>query len=101
MHVKPLTVLFLLELEHCVENVYFKLARYIWCEWKIETIRNHLTPNIIFCIIVIIILYNNINNKKCEAIKMLHKIYKKDSLIDCKLLAYNLNNIIYDALYGK
>jgi len=24
MHVKPSTVLFLLELEHCVENVYFK-----------------------------------------------------------------------------
>jgi len=25
MYVKPSTVLFLLELEHCVENVYFKL----------------------------------------------------------------------------
>jgi len=43
---------------------------------------------------------NNINNK-CDPIKMLHKTCEKNSLIDCELLAYGLNNIVYDALYGK
>jgi len=32
---------------------------------------------------------------------MLHKICEKDLLIDCELLAYDLNNIVYNALHGK
>jgi len=29
------------------------------------------------------------------------KIYDKNSVIDCKLIAYVLNNIVYNALYDK
>jgi len=80
---KQSTMLFLLVLEHCVENIYFKLwqdIRIVYEKIEIE-ICNSLQRN-------------NINNNKCDAIKMLHEICEKDSLIDCELLAYSLNNII-------
>jgi len=74
MYVKPLTVLFLLEFEHCVENVYFKL-------WQDLHIVNEKYKQL-----VTLLQRNKINNKY-DAIKMLHEICEKNSLIDCELLA--------------
>jgi len=87
--VKPSTVLFLLEFEHCVENVYFKL-------WQnIHVVNEKYKQFVTFLQRNNIININNIN--KCNAIKML-QICEKDSLINCKLLATVLNNIVYDGL---
>jgi len=39
---------------------------------------------------------------KCDAAIIMRKIYiYKNSLIDCKLIAYALNNIVHNALYDK
>jgi len=43
---------------------------------------------------------NCIINKYNAAI-ILRKIYDKNSLIDCKLIAYALNNIVHNASYDK
>jgi len=42
-------------------------------------------------------LYHN----KYNAINILRKIYDKNSLINCKLITYVLNNIVHNALYDK
>jgi len=38
---------------------------------------------------------------KCDAANILRKIYDKNSLVDCELIAYVLNNIVHNALYDK
>jgi len=46
-------------------------------------------------------LYIKIVTNNHDVSNILHKIYDKNSLVDYELLAYALNNIVYDALYNK
>jgi len=48
-------------------------------------------------------LHQNCINNKRDAVNILCKIYVifKSSLIDCKLIAYDLDNIVYDAFHEK
>jgi len=41
---------------------------------------------------------NCITNKR-DAANILHKIYDKNSIINCELLIYALDNVVHDALY--
>jgi len=43
---------------------------------------------------------NCITNNR-DAANSLHKIYDKNSIVDCELLAYALDNIVHNALYDK
>jgi len=38
---------------------------------------------------------------KCDAEKTLRKIYDKESNIECELIAYASDNIVYDAFHEK
>lgn len=88
MYMKPQTVLFLFELEHCVEHVYIWLCQNIHSvNEKFKHFVNTLQQN---CIIY-----------KSDAIKILHKISDKNSPIDCELLAYAIDNIVYNGLYHE
>jgi len=49
----------------------------------------------------VIYLRQNCITNKCNAVNILRKIYDKNSLIDCELIAYALNNIVHNALYDK
>jgi len=49
----------------------------------------------------VIYLRQNCITNKCDAANILRKIYDKNSLIDCELIAYALNNIVHNALYDK
>jgi len=46
-------------------------------------------------------LRQNCITNKYDAANILRKIYDKNSLIDCELVAYALNNIVHNALYDK
>jgi len=46
-------------------------------------------------------LPRNYITNKCDAANILRKIFDKNSLIDCELIAYALNNIVHNALYNK
>ena len=45
-------------------------------------------------------LYQNYTANKFE-INTLRKIYDKNSIIECELIMYSLDNIVYNALYKK
>jgi len=62
MYMKPATILFLFELEHCINHVYFKLRKCI------SQMKNFVT-----------ILRQNCIIDKCDAEKTLRKIYDKES----------------------
>ncbi|XP_036148325.1 uncharacterized protein LOC118647452 [Monomorium pharaonis] len=88
LYMKPLTVQFLLNFEDVVNNVYFKLSRDMFVvKEKYNRFVNCLQRN-------------NINNK-CDAVKLLDEICVKTSLIDCELMVYASDNIVYDALNNK
>ena len=86
MYMKPSTVLFLFELEHCVENVYFQLCQNT--HGVCEKYKQFVT-----------LLRRNCITDKCDAVRFLQDYYDKNSIIDCELLAYALDNIVYDALH--
>ncbi|XP_071580699.1 uncharacterized protein [Temnothorax nylanderi] len=88
LYMKPSTVLFLFELEHCVENVYFQLCQNV--HGVSEKFKQFVT-----------ILRQNCITNKCIAVRILHEFYDKNSIIDCELLAYAADNIIHDALHEK
>jgi len=71
IYMKPSTVRFMLDLEHCVKNASLD--------------KNLFKLEAKFKGFVTIIRQNCINNK-CDAFKKLCKIYDKTSFIDCKLL---------------
>ncbi|KAL6254022.1 hypothetical protein P5V15_015878 [Pogonomyrmex californicus] len=81
LYMKPSTVFFLFEPEHCVEHVYY-------CE-KFKQFINFLRRN---CI-----------TDKHIAIKTLREsdIFDKTSIIDCELLAYAIDNIVHYALHDQ
>ncbi|XP_071579632.1 uncharacterized protein [Temnothorax nylanderi] len=88
LYMKPSTVLFLFELEHCVENVYFQLCQNV--HGVSEKFKQFVT-----------ILRQNCITDKCNAVRSLHEVYDKNSLIDCELLAYAADTIVYNALHDK
>ncbi|XP_077257893.1 uncharacterized protein LOC143895015 isoform X1 [Temnothorax americanus] len=88
LYIKPSTVLFLFELEHCVENVYFQLCQNV--HGVSEKFKQFVTT-----------LRQNCITDKCIAVTILRKIYDENSIIDCELLAYALDTIVYNALHDK
>jgi len=75
------------KLEYCVEHIYFKLCQYT------HDVSEKLKYFVTF-------LQNCIINQ-CDAANTLHKIYDKNSIIECKLIAYALDNIVYAASHEK
>jgi len=71
LHMKPKTILFMFELEHCVEHVYFELCQYI--HGVSEKFKYFVT-----------FLRQNCITNQCDAANILHKIYDKNSIIECK-----------------
>ena len=86
LYMKPKTIFFVFELEHCVKHVYFELHKYTHGE-KFKYFVTFLRQN---CI-----------TNQCDAANTLHKIYDKNSVKKCKLIAYALDNIVYTALHEK
>ena len=85
---KPATVTFMFELEHCIEHVYFALY---------QNLRN-VTDR--YKHLVTFLRQNCITNKN-DAVNILRKIYDKTSHVECELIAYASDNIAYDALRDK
>jgi len=83
---KSSTVLFMFELEHCINHIYFELCKntYVVNE-KFKQFVTYLRQN---CII-----------NRFDAANILRKIYDKNSKVECELIAYALNNIVHNALY--
>jgi len=46
-------------------------------------------------------LCKNCITNRCDTVNILCKIYDKDSNIECELITYVSDNIVYDALHGK
>ncbi|KYN17558.1 hypothetical protein ALC57_10135 [Trachymyrmex cornetzi] len=88
MYIKPSTILFMPELEQCVERAYFDLCQYTnIVSDKFDYIVSYLRQN---CIM-----------NKLEAVNTLRKIYDKHSGIACELIMYASDNIVYNALHEK
>ncbi|XP_039312760.1 uncharacterized protein LOC120359423 [Solenopsis invicta] len=85
---KPATVSFMFELEHCIEHVYFTLCQNM----------NNVTDK--YKHFITYLRQNCITNKN-DAVNILRKIYDKSSHIECELIAYASNNIAYDSLNDK
>jgi len=94
MYIKP-SILFLFE--RCVEHAYFELCQntYVINE-KFKHFTTFLRQN---CIT---------NNDAANLLQLpfynLHysfEIYDKNSIVDCELLTYALDNNVHDALYDK
>jgi len=75
----------LLDLEHCVEHVYLGLSQNVYNSEKFKHFISYLRQE---CI----------TNKR-DAINMFHNICDKNSLIECKLVAYALDQIVYHTLH--
>jgi len=83
LYVKPSTVLFLfIELGHCIEHVYFRLCQST--HMVSEKYKHFVTY-----------LRRNCVTNKCNAANILRKIYDTESNIECELIAYALDNIVY------
>jgi len=50
---------------------------------------------------IVTILRRNCITDKCDAEKTFRKIYDKESNIECELIAYASDNIVYDAFHEK
>ena len=88
IYLKPATVLFMFELDHCVEHVYFELYQSTNAvNDKFKYFVNYLRQN---CIM----------NKR-EAINILRKTCDKSSQIECELIAYAIDTIVHDALQNE
>jgi len=79
LHMKPKSILFMFEFEHCVEHGYFELYQYTHGE-KFKYFVTFLCQN---CI-----------TNQWDAANILHKIYDKNSIIECELIAYALDTCI-------
>src|SRR5215469_4360619 len=82
---KPKTILFLFELEHCVEHTYYSLCQ------------NTYDVSEKFKQFVTFLRQNCIN--KCDAAKILRDKCDKNSIIECELVAYALDHIMYNVSY--
>ncbi|XP_011861040.1 PREDICTED: uncharacterized protein LOC105558125 [Vollenhovia emeryi] len=80
------TVLFLLNLEHCVELVYRKLSE------DIEAV-NESFEQFVCC------LQSNMTSaERDDAIGILYEVYDKTSVIDCELIVYAVDELIAETL---
>jgi len=86
LYMKSSTVLFMFELEHCINHAYFELCKntYVVNE-KFKQFVTYLRQN---CIV-----------NRFDAANILRKIYDKNSNVECELIAFALNNIVHNALY--
>jgi len=85
---KPATMQFVFELEYCVEQVYYTLYQSVTTVTeKFKYFVNFLRQN---CV-------TNIRDAK----HMLRTSYDKSSQIECELITYAINPIVYDALHGQ
>jgi len=81
---KPKTIFFMFELEH----VYFELCQYTHdVSEKFKYFMTFLCQNYII--------------NQYDVANILHKIYDTNSIIECELITYALDNIVYTALYEK
>jgi len=82
LYMKSSTVFFMFELEHCINHAYFELCKntYVVNE-KVNQFVTYLRQN---CMI-----------NRFDAANILRKIYDKISNVQCKLIAYALNNIMH------
>jgi len=88
MYMKLATILFLFTLEHCIEHVYFELCQSThMISEKFEHFVTYLRRNYV--------------TNKCDVANFLRKIYDTESNIECELIAYALDNIVYDAFLEK
>jgi len=83
MYMKPATILFLFTLEHCVEHVYFGLCQ------NMHMISEKFKQFVIY-------LRSNCITNKCDAEQILRKIYDRESNIECELIAYASDNVVYE-----
>jgi len=88
MYMKPATILFLFTLEHCIEHVYFGLCQSM--HMVNEKFKHFVTY-----------LRRNCVTNKCDATNILRKICDTESNVECELIAYALDNIVYDAFHEK
>ncbi|XP_011859133.1 PREDICTED: uncharacterized protein LOC105556650 [Vollenhovia emeryi] len=86
MYMKASTVLFLLNLEHCVEHVYRKLSE------NIEAV-NESFDQFVCCL-----QSNMIGAERQDAISILYDVYDKTSVIDCELIVYAVDELIAEFL---
>jgi len=84
LHMKPKIIFFMFELEH----VYFELCQYT------SIISEKFKYFVTF-------LRQNCITNQCDATNTLYKIYDGNSIIECELIVYALNNIVYVALHEK
>ena len=88
MYMKPSTLLFLYELEDCVDYVCHQLDQHTYS--VSDKYKKFIT----------ILRQNHITNQS-DAAKLLREKYDKTCLVECELIAYAFDNIVYDALYDK
>ena len=86
LYLKSSTILFLFELEHCVNYEYLKL-----CE-------NTENVNASFDQFVRCLQSNMPSAMRDDAVKILRDIYDKTSIIDCELVAYAVDELLYETL---
>jgi len=86
LYMKSSTILFIFELEHCVNHVYFELCK------------NTYEVNEKFKKFVTYLRQNCVANR-FDAANILRKIYDKNSNVECELIAYALDNIVYNAFH--
>jgi len=87
MYMKQSTILFLFE--RCIEHAYFELRQNIYV---VNEKFKHFTT---------FLRQNCITNNRDAANIFINKIYDKNSIVDCKLLVYALDNNVHEALYDK
>lgn len=87
MYMKPSTIIFIFELEHCVEQAYFNLNQ------NTDAASNKFKHFVDY-------LRRNCIMNKDDAIKILRNVYDKTSLIECELIAYATDHIVHDAFHN-
>jgi len=88
IYLKPATMQFIFELEHCIEQVYYTMYQ------SAATVTDK------FKYFVTFLRQNCITNKR-DAIDILRKTYDKSLQIECELIAYAIDIIVHDALHAE
>ena len=88
LYMKSTTVLFLFELEQCIEHVFYELSQ--WTEYTHDVSKK-------FEYFVSFLRQNCITNKSNTA-NILYKIYDKNSI---RMWTYGLDYIVHIALHNK
>ncbi|XP_029659375.1 uncharacterized protein LOC115233211 [Formica exsecta] len=86
LYMKPSTIFFLFELEHCVNHEYLKL-----CE-NLEAVNESFDQ------FVRSLQSNMFGAERDSAVKILREVYDKTSIIDCELLAYAVDELLSETL---